>query len=1074
MNIRNLLLGSCFTALLIPQATLAQVDISDARTTTVSTSTEGENDTPSDVNILTGGSVTVTEGTAVELDSDNALTNAGAINITDANDVTGVLISGGVTGSFSNTGSINLTETNDPEELQENGDISIGTGRVGILISGASPFTGNVENATGSQLTMEGRESAGIRLDSGASMIGDILHNGQMTLIGGETNGIEILGDVIGNLAVGGLVASTGENNTAVNVAGDIDGGIEVSGSLGATGYASTIRRPIPTRPLAGARDVATAEGSIRQARAALAISGNVTEGVHFSGTGASANVFGSAPAILIDGDGTPIAIGQVSQIVDTEDADFNEDLLFAFVNEGSLTVDALFDDVDATTFRVEDATLTGGINNTNTMRSNVYRSGVDLTTAVATNDSHAQVIVIGNQAIAERINNSGTISARGLEATDTVYADADNIQEANTILATAINVEASGDLASITNTGSITALIFGRDGSSIAIRDNSGTLTELNNSGTISAFATNSDAAGDQLTNFTTVALDATANTAGFTLTQTAQINPDGNDATDDDVIPVISGDILLGSGADNVDIQSGSIVGDLSFGDGADSLSLRGSSTFTGQVTDSDGLLDIIVADNSTLSIDGGSDINVTSASFDATSTFTPFVNPDTNDVSVLTASGDVTFADGATIAPRISNVFDNLDSSFTIVSAGNLITNGDLGSLRSDATPYLFDTSFARSATDPNTLIMTLDVRDAGQLGLDAPQTALFSSAFEALQTSDALGSAFTQITDQTAFNAAYNQLLPEFASAARQFILSNVNGATGAVGSHLDNARLSQDKPGGVWLEEFAYYADKSLTGLSDQYRGYGFGITGGFDTAFGPFHTAGINIGFASTEIEDVLGLDEPTDILTLQGGLYAAFERGALGIDIYGGGGYSDIESSRRVNIGTFSQSTQADWSGNHFNGSVSAGYDLKFGDKFFARPSATISYLSLSESAYREVGDEAISLDIDSRSSDIGTGTLSLRAGARFEKDRSWWSPSIRVGVSNDFISDGVTTTGQFQLGTDRFTLNSEPIEPTAVILGFSLAAGSKFSSFALDYDGDFRDGFNRHTMRLIVRLIF
>ena len=42
------------------------------------------------------------------------------------------------------------------------------------------------------------------------------------------------------------------------------------------------------------------------------------------------------------------------------------------------------------------------------------------------------------------------------------------------------------------------------------------------------------------------------------------------------------------------------------------------------------------------------------------------------------------------------------------------------------------------------------------------------------------------------------------------------------------------------------------------------------------------------------------------------------------------------------------------------------------------------------------------------------------------------------------------------------------------ALILGLSVAAGSEYSSVGFDLDSDIRDGFVRHTGRIVVRLLF
>jgi uncharacterized protein with beta-barrel porin domain len=1050
----------------------AQVEITDARTTGISTSTAATDGTASDVTVTGTGSIAVTTGAAITVDSDNNVINDGALSSEDVDDTTGILVDQSVTGNITNNGAINLIETAPTDGVPATGSGTIiqGSGRTGILISGAATtFTGNIETSATSAIRVQGQNSAGIRLANTATIVGDIIQSGSLSVFGENSTGVDISGTVVGNLALAGSTSATGENSVAVNVGGDVSGAVTVSSSLSSSGYVTQQGQTITSRPTLLGRNELNTSGNLSQAGSVLQVSGNIGEGIQITSAGTVA-MFGAAPAILIDGGGTPIAIGQVGQITDPNDEDFDAELQFAFVNQGTLSADSVLDNIDATAFTLANATLDGGLNNASIMSATVYRSGIDPTATAATNDAHARVIVIGGNGIADRINNSGTIFARGIEDVESVYADPDNILAPNQIFATAIEINPTGSLSELTNTGALTAIISGRNGEARVLVDQSGTLLTVNNSGAITALGITSDASGEQATNYTLVAIDVSANTAGFTLNQTPIVDPD----TGEENSPVIIGDIFLGSGADTLNIAAGSVAGDIAFGAGADMLNISNGSSVTGSITDSDGQLDILVADNSILTITAANQIDATTASFDSTSTYSPFIDPATGATSLLSVSGDVTFENGSIIAPRLANVVDDSSTSFNIVTAGGTLAFDEtVGSLRSDATPFLYNTNFSRSATDPNTLVLTLDLRSTSELGLDAVQAAAFTSAFEAFQNAPTLGSAFTALTDQVSFNAAYNQLLPEFAASARQFVLANVDGSTGAVGSHLNNARRSPERPGGAWIQEFAYFADRSLAGLSEQFRGHGFGITGGFDTSFGPFQTVGLNLGFASTEVEDVLGVDEPLDVLTLQGGLYAGYKAGNLGIDLYAGGGYDDFEANRNVVIDDYSASAQGDWKGIHYNASASAGYDVTFG-RYYVRPSATVSYLRLKEDAFIEGGSSDIALSIDSRNSEVGTATGIIDIGARFERERSWFAPALRLGLRNDFINNGVVTTGSFVSGSNPFSLTSEEFPNTGIVLGVTFSSGSKYSSFSLDYDADFRDGFNRHTARLVIRMLF
>ncbi len=1074
MNLRNLLITAAIPAslLMISSTAMAQVSIDTERTTPISTSSANDDGTANDIDITTNGSVVVSSGTAVTVDSNNSVTNAGTIQMDDANDVTGVELVGGNTGSYTQTGAISIQEdftaTDTDGDNVPDGPFAQGSGRTGILISGASPFVGDVTLDTSSSISIEGNDSFAFRLLENAGLTGDATFAGTMAVTGNNSIAISIEDQVIGNLASSGSISTRGENTSAISVTGDIDGTLTNTGNISNSGYRFTTRPALNGRNLLGEED-------LLQAGAAIAVHANIDHGINLGQeTDAAGTVtgqsnvaqIGGAPAVLIDGQGTVIAIGQVSETV--------ADDMYAFINRGTLTANGTYDDVNATALEIREATLAGGINNSASMQASTFRSGDDGTADVAGSTGLARVIVLGPSATADQINNSGLIIATASEAIDEIYADFDNIIAARTIQAIAIDIDATANVSEISNSGSLSAIITGRNGEAIAIRDQSGTVTMFNNNGVIAAIGRDSNPLGESTTNFNLVALDFSANTTGVTINQSQLADEDPDDGLTP-AVPIIQGDVLLGSGADTVNITAGTLEGDLDFGAGADVLTLSGGSTFTGALIDSDGLASISVTGGSTLTQTASTPINVGTALIDSTSIFQPTLDGATGEASTLISTGDITFEDGASIAPLLNNVISSTSTSFEIVNAGgSLNIEGDLASLASLQSPFLYDTAFGIDPNNPNALVVTLDLRTPAQLGLDSVQAASFNSAFEALQSNTQLANAFVNITDGAEFNQAINQLLPEFASASRQFVLANVDGAVGAVGTHLDNMRRSQAKPGGVWLQEFTYFADRSLAGLSEQYRGYGFGVTGGIDTALGPFHTVGVNLGFASTEIEDVVGFDDPMDVLTVQLGAYAGFEAGKLGVEAYGGVGYNDFEQRRVISIGDFRDTSSGNWNGTHANASLRAGYDLDIGEKFWIRPAVSVDYLRLTEDAYQEDGAMGLALDVAKRTSELGGATAMVNLGAKLDGRRTWLRPSIRFGYRNEFINDGVLTDYGFAGLTQRSVLESSVFPKDGFLLGFSIGAGSKFSSFSFDFDSDVRDGFIRHTGRLIVRLIF
>ena len=1112
-------------SLAVSSISFGQVTISDEQTTALETN--GQDLTIANDGDTNNGAVTLTTaGPAVTLNSDNDLINQGTITIADVDDATGVSLEGGTGRNFSNSGNIILSEdfvaTNTDDDAFVDGPFAVGTGRTGVLISGASPFAGNVELTSTSVIDVEGNDSFGINLTNTAmaqdGLTGNLSNAGSINVTGTNATGINVASGVTGDVFNTGSIITTGEGAQAINIDADIQGGFSTAGNITNTGFRFPTRTGISNTDLGlSGRDQFGAE-DLLQAGSAININGNVTEGIllqdilqdvldadgnqTFTDAGdviqtrvniSNITQAGSAPAVLVAGNGQVIDIGLVANITDPAADGFDGDLQYAFINQGTVTANGVFDDFDATAIQVENVNLAGGLSNSGgQLTSTTFVGASTNDPSLSSGTGLARVIVFGDAAIADEINNSGIITASASEAADVVFSDRTNIPAPRAVMATAIEINSGAVVNSIQNSGGISAVLVGRTGEAIALVDRSGTLNRIDNTGIITASATNSDTLGEEETNFSLVAIDVSANSSGFTL----------NQQQGDVFTSLINGDIRLGTGDDTVNLSTGSINGDIDFNAGNDVFALSGGSTYEGSISNNAGL-DINVTEGSTLTLANRDTLTVSSVNFDGTSTFTPVLdgslqNQDpilvaaTANSSVLAngvSSGDINFETGATIAPTLTNVIGLENTTFAVARAENSLTIGDIDTLTAVNTPFLYETGFAIDPNDPNTLLVTLDLRDAsaaiadGGLGLDTVQAAAFDSTFTALSSNTDLGDAFANITEGNAFNQAFNQILPEFSAAARQFVLVNVDGATGAVANHLDSARRSPDKTGGAWLQEFAYFADRSLEGNSEQYRGAGFGFTGGLDTALGPFHAVGVNLGFASTEIEDVVGVDEPLDVITFQSGVYAGWQSGKFSVDAYAGGGYNEFEQNRRVRINTFEGASVGEWTGTHINGSLRAGYDLELNDKFWFRPSVSVDYLRLSERAFDEEGDAGIAVSVDRRVSEGAGVTGMFNFGAKFQGKRTWIRPSLRIGARHEFLNDPVLTNFRFIGLTDEqgqsfnsadSLLQAEAFPDNGILLGFSIAAGSAFSSIGFDFDSDIRDGFIRHTGRVVVRLLF
>ena len=213
-------------SLTLTPAALAQVTITDAQTSAVQT--DGE-----DTTIETTGSITIEDaGPSLILNSDNALVNQGSISITDIDNATGLELQGGPARSFTNSGVISLLESSTLEDIDEDGiadgAFAEGTGRTGILISGASPFEGNIELEAGSNISVQGNDSFGINLNNTVmaqeGLTGNLSNAGTIGIIGDNSTAINIASNINGDFTNTGAIQAQGLNAQGVNVDADIQG----------------------------------------------------------------------------------------------------------------------------------------------------------------------------------------------------------------------------------------------------------------------------------------------------------------------------------------------------------------------------------------------------------------------------------------------------------------------------------------------------------------------------------------------------------------------------------------------------------------------------------------------------------------------------------------------------------------------------------------------------------------------------------------------------------------------------------------------------------------------------------
>ena len=967
---RLLFASTATLALAAGTAASAQTVIDTKRTTPVRSATVN-NGTAADISIVAAGSVVTTgSGTAVTLDSNNKLSNAGTIQTTDANDAVGIGAAAGVTGEITNTGKIIIDETYTPVDIDKDGDLdgpfAQGARRTGIRTAGA--FTGAITNS--GEITVEGNDSAAIYLNG--PLTGNLVQSGKINVLGDRSVGVRT-GAVTGNVTIGGSIVAIGEGAVGARVDGDIGGALNIEGGIGSTGYRYT------TPPA----DVSKLDpDDLLQGGSALVVGGNVAGGITLgNATGKAADLVtnGAAPTMQIGSATRAVVIGATGGATPAP----------GLLVNGRITSAGVYSGVRSTALAI------GGLGGNVQIAQGVAIGGTVQATA---NGAEATAIRFGAGASTPELRNGGTIAAIGGGAPG--------------VLTTAVLVETGASVPTIRNTGSIRAA--SASANATAILDRTGGLTLVENAGIIAGAGADSSRS---------VAIDLSANTSGAVV---RQIAPATGAAA-----PSITGAIRFGSGDDRLQIGAGAVSGDVSFDTGTNRLEMSGTGTYAGTATFGtgadtltigdtarfDGVADFAGQGQDLLAITGkgifagrlanASHVTVTVANGGGTfaaNGVTNIASLSLGDQSILSVAldkanptGNLIQVGGATtigansqLALRVSGGTD-VTGRYVVLRSGSLTGANNL-KLAPSAMPFLYKGAIV--AAQPNEIAVEVSRKAKTELGLSNAGVSAFDAIDAAIGRDAKLSDAIRGIYDGAAFRGAVEQMLPNYTGS----VFEGVTLASRAAAAQLREpaGEFSEEGKWGYWLTPLGWDASKG-TRLTRSYDVRGWGVSGGIEhkTDAGNF---GASLSYMS-------GRDnEGSAVNRVNHGQYelAGFWRarwGALAAQARGSAAFLSFDSQRQFDgvVGTeaVQRRATADWKGMLYSGSGSVSWEHWVG-RFNVRPILAVDYYRLNEDGYRETGGgTGYDLTVRKRTSDELALTASVAAGINFGgNDRySQWS---------------------------------------------------------------------------------
>jgi hypothetical protein len=895
----------------------------------------------------------------------------------------------------------------------------------------------------------------------------------------------------------------------------------------------------------------------------------------------------------LIGSTSNPVTIGNFGT-TDGEDASFGTNPnAYGLIVRGSINAFGTYDGVSATGVQIGGSIATTGYASVTTTANSKTATSSPGATTIGTSqavnlgggvrivgsvnassyDANSTAINIGANATVPTILNqdfiSSTVSHSTLALTTPLLSTFTNTSEP-TSAAYGILIGAGANVTNINNVGTISAAATGDNASAIAIKDLSGTVTNVINEGVIDSQIA-AGVVGDK-TYGSVTALDLSANTTGVTLTQKVNANPINiyvstttsssgttttTAATTGTVLgstvtkttttsstitttvtttaagvtttavsttpttPQIIGDVLLGTGANNVQLLGGSMVGALSLGGSSTSsaqatLNVSGAS-YEGALTYNGNALALSV-NGANIVASTGTGTTATSptpgvlvdlstsplklSSFNlgtsgvSTGTIYFAVNPAasgaTPQATVLSVSGTATLGSGAGIGIELLSAAPTTQT-YTVLAANSLVLTGapQSSALLLDV-PYLVNASVSTNTT-AGTVSLTLVDKTAQQLGLNLGQSQALNAILTALPNDTSIQSALLNTYSKTSFLGVYNQLLPDYAGGVFQLAAAGSDAITRATSRSNDIENPAGTR--GAWAEEFAFGVNRAALGATG-YRGDGFGFVGGLETGGAGFGAFGVTGSFLTGTLSDPHSPgDGDQSVSEGEVGGYWQGQFKGFKADARVAGGYARFSDQREIfetdSTGAITLDRQANGAADGWTatGHFGAAYQWDIG-KWFIRPAASGDYFRLYEDGFTEHGgasttqfttnssgkqvdSDGFDLQLNSRTGYQATGAASLTIG-RTIGTTFVWRPQLELGYRDAFAGTAGDTTARFVQGGSPFTMTPVQITGGGPTLRLGAKADTDFYELDFEAGAEERNSYYEADIRFNIRVLF
>jgi Autotransporter beta-domain len=566
----------------------------------------------------------------------------------------------------------------------------------------------------------------------------------------------------------------------------------------------------------------------------------------------------------------------------------------------------------------------------------------------------------------------------------------------------------------------------------------------------------------------------------------------------------PSIVGNVYFGAGGTTVTINSGTVTAPiLNLGTGANTLTIDGTngggnaSSCTG-VTCAEVLGAIeeapsnIQTTSAGLAAEGSGRLTIninngTLTDLNPNKMFANSINVGANGMLVVSADplnhtntefitgGASTFAQGAQVGINLISLQGTKQETYTILqttgsgtlSAGTFATNA-VGN-----APFLYfaNASYVpASGGGPASLDVTVTQKTPEQLGFNTAEGNALQAVLTAAPQNAAIQSALLAQTTQSGLRSVYDQLLPNQGQGIFDALASAAQAVSGLTAAPPDNGT----RPAGssLWLQEVNEQVNRSGIDSPGSFTKL-VGIVGGWEHLGVAGGAMGMTLAYYNdSEIPSASQGGSGVVGNLVEASIYYRRSIGNLTLAARGGFGGAFFDSDREFLAPGTTLNARAHYSGFFYDGHFEVAYKQSIG-RFYVRPILSADYLDMHTGGYAETGGgPGFDLAVDSQNDSRLTGTAELALGRSWGQE-AWLQSELRFGIQ-EVLEDGMGDTVAAFDGGSPFSLTPDNYSGGWAVVGFSIRAGSPSSYFALEGDGNFRNGEQIYNIRIAGRTIF